>query len=125
MPKMVLNRDSALHVGVISLRFAQNVPMEVPDEMVPAALALGAMPVDDKQSKLVQEAIKPKEAKRVPEGDNRHKQIVAAMEEMRAINNAEEFSAGGIPLQTAVESRCGFTLNKNEREKAWKFVIGG
>jgi hypothetical protein len=125
MPKMVLNRDSALHVGVTSLQFEKDKVTEIPDFMVQAAMALGAVAADDKQAKLVQEALKPKEKKKVPEGDNRYKQIVAAMEEMKALNNSEEFSAGGIPLQTAVESRCGFTLNNGEREKAWKFIIGG
>lgn len=125
MPKMVLNRDSALHVGIGCMMFAKGVAIDVPDFMVPAAMALGAIATDEKQAKLVQEAIKPPARKKVPEGDNRFKQIVAIMEEIKAINNPEEFSAGGIPLQTAVESKCGFALNKNEREKAWHFIIGG
>lgn len=123
MPMMTLNRNHMLCVGVGTVTFVKGESTFVPDYMVPGAMAAGAIASNEKEVKAVEKAIEVAEQAPIPVGSVREQQIKAVLEEIRAVNNPEEFTATGLPNEGAVTARLGYAISKKERETAWKAII--
>ena len=124
MPMMTLNRDLAVYEGIWTVTFKKGEPTFVPDPVVRAALAAGAIASDAQEAKQVEQAVAVEDAKEVPSGDLRARQIRAALEDIRNGNNPEDFTATGIPSDAALTATLGYSISRKEREEAWKALIG-
>lgn len=123
MPMMTLNREANVFKGMCTVHFEKGVATFVPDDVVPAAMAAGAVPADAKEAKAVEKAIAVAEVTPPPVGSVKEQQIAAVMREIRDENNPEDFTATGMPNEGAVTKRLGYEISRKEREAGWKALI--
>ena len=93
--------------GIHSFAMAAGEPVELPDHMIPALVALGARPYEGKI---------PVPAAAVDA--NRVAQLVAASRKLLAENNPEHLTRDGTVKVASLEAAVGFTSTKAEREAA-------
>lgn len=117
-PKLTLNRDYVLtttkgHV----IAFKKDEPTFVPLAVYPEALAIGALPAEGADlSALEEPAIK----KAPADPAERNPLIAAAIEQLVAKNEREDFTAAGSPTVDAVSTVVGFKVGGREIAAMWQ-----
>lgn len=116
--KLVLNRDYTLTTLTgHSIFFKKNVPTHVPKPAWRDALAIGALPPDG-----VPEEPEPEKTFTPPPSDpgERAELILKAFDVIVAKNEREDFTAAGLPTNSAVSALTGFKVQSKEVAAVWQ-----
>ncbi len=113
--KFTLNRNHVL-VSLIgrSVEFVKDKPTHVPPELYAEVKAIGAQPEDD----LPEPADAPK-TKEPQDEATRKEEAFVAFEALALRGDRNDFTAGGVPHGTALESLLGWKLPAKERDAYW------
>jgi len=101
-----------------TIRFKKDDPVYVPPLAREAVVALGVMPIDGELPE-IEEHLKPAE----PIGPERKRLIEAAVKAMREKNDVNDFTAGGIPKESAMQRDLGFRVARREINEAHKTIV--
>lgn len=116
MPQLRLHRDYVLRTTKgRSIRFIKDRNVFVPPTLVPDAIAIGAVPVDEKVD-LIPDDTKPAEL--TPE--QRAIKISEAIPELVARNDRGDFTGSGMPDARKLSAMVGFNVATHERDKLWR-----
>lgn len=121
--KMIMNRNLTLTSTIgHTLVFEKDVPLNVPEAMVPAVLERGGLAADGEQAKVApsEDEIKIPE---IPRGNDREKQIMSTMVAMKERNARGDFTASGLPADKVLEKLVGFKVDSKERNALWQKVL--
>lgn len=114
----VLNRNKT-HISLTGkvIRFEKGVPTRVPADLVREVVAFGAERVDGSNGEAFEdeEALPPAE----PQGLERDELILAAIEELVAKNDSDDFGANNAPKPSALSKVTGLKVDNKERDRAW------
>lgn len=118
MPMMVMKRNFRLAtIKGHSVMFEKDVPVSVPPDIVADAVAVGAVPAEGDVD--VTPVPPPKPNTGPAEAALREQQIIAAMADLVATNDREDFAGSGIPKHAAVGLKVGYKVSKQEVDAAW------
>lgn len=95
------------HVAV----FEANTPRFIPDALVPAAMAAGCVPVDQKDVPFYEDTSR---AKVEFVGDVRKSMVYLAVKHVVAANNPKEFDGGGTPKTAVIAGLLGYEVSRKE-----------
>ncbi len=102
----------------LSVEFEKGVPTHVPPAMYQDVLAAGGIPEDE-----IPEDEMPKGKPTPAQLDEREQQMFAAFKKIVEANARDDFTAGGVPTQSALSRELGWTAQAKERDAAWiKFL---
>ncbi len=117
MAKFVLNRNLQVRsTSGYSVVFEKGVETNVPNVMIAEVIALGAERVDAGQSAHVKEENK----FTAPQGEDRVKDIRAAIEATVEQNTPADFTASGVPKLAVISKLVGYSVDKVELADAWQ-----
>lgn len=113
--KFVFARDRVVaSVTGRTVEFPKGVPTHCPPAMHAEVIAAGGVPEEELEDET------PKKVELSAE--DRTALIRAAIEDMVAANERDDFTAAGVPVTQVVSGRCGFTVTKAEIAAIWKQV---
>lgn len=118
MPEFVLHRDFTLATTKgHRIAFTKDVPVHVPDVVVPDVVAIGAVPANGKPVDVVKEEVRP-----VTQDDpgRRASDVQSAIEMLVESNNRSDFAASGAPTIAAIAKITGYEISRKERDEAWQ-----
>lgn len=117
MAKFVMNRNLQVRsTSGYSIVFEKGVETFVPPVMIAEVIALGAERVDDSQTAHIPEPNK----FTAPTGEDRDKDLSAAIEAIVEQNTPADFTASGIPKLAVVNKMLGYVVDKTELASAWQ-----
>lgn len=117
MPQFTLHRNHVLRTTKgHSIRFIKGEPVWVPPVVVPDAVAIGAIPVEEGVD-VIGEEEKPA-APLTPE--ERKQKIIEAVKVMVARKERSDFTASGVPNSKRLQSLVGFEVLNRERDEVWR-----
>ena len=113
MPDMISLRSFVLP-SLLGHRivFESNKPTNVPDDVVPEAMAAGCVPADESQRPFIDEVSR---AKVDFSGALRNSLLTLAIDELVKQNNSKTFDGAGLPKIDALKNILGFEVFKDER----------
>lgn len=118
MPLMKLRRAYRLATTKgHAVAFEKDKPVYVPPEIVAEAVAIGAEAVDGEVDVTPQDP--PPKNSGPADALEREKQLLDAMAMLVAENVRENFTAGGVPTQKAMERLLGFEVSRKEINDGW------
>ena len=100
------------------IQFMKDTPVYVPPLAREEVLAVGAIPVNG-EIPVMEEEEKPPE----PIGPARVRAIKDAITLIRARNNVDDFTAGGVPKEKAVQKEAGFKVSRKEINSAYSEIV--
>lgn len=112
MPNMVSLRSFLLPtLKGHMIRFEAGVPKDVPDVVVPEAMAAGCVPTNAADVPFYEDAAR---ATVEFQGDARRSTIFLAIKSIVEENDAANFDGGGNPKHEAITERLGYTVARDE-----------
>lgn len=120
MPMMKLRR--AFRLATIkghSVNFLKDTPVFVPDAIVADAVAIGAEVAEGEAKVDVTPADPPARNAGPADAALRESQMLDAMAVLVAENLRENFTAGGVPSQKAMERLLGYDVARKEINDTW------
>ena len=117
MPNMVLHRSYVMRTKKgRSIRFVKDTPVLVPKELVPDAVAIGAVPEKGDQPDVIGDP----DAPVVLSPGERDAKILDAIKVMIERNERGDFTGSGQPDARRMAPLTGFTVDSNERDRIWR-----
>lgn len=125
---LVLHRNYTLRTRAgISIAFVKGKPTHVPRKVLKDAMAIGAVPADPNEQVQMDEVARIDRSKSRDEAidpELREKRIIEMLTFMRERSLREYFTASGSPSIKHLSLLCGFEVDKTERDKHWRVVLG-
>lgn len=116
----VLNRDHVLASTFgHSISFLKGQPTHVPPALYSEAIGVGAIPEDELPQEGTQRTDEPQEP------HLREKAMFAVFERLVLANKSNDFTAGGMPRDKAMERELGWSVDGKETAEAWKKFKAG
>lgn len=117
MPLFTLHRNYILRtIKGHTIGFVKGKPTHVPPACIEDAVAIGAVPVDEKDGDVLGEEIK---AQPSMTPDERKTKVFEAFGIMKARRERSDFTASGIPDARRLPALTGFELTSKERDAYW------
>lgn len=118
--KFILNRDHVLASTLgHSIAFERGVPQHVPPSLYAEAVGIGAIPEDDLPQPEPTGIVEPQEP------HLREAALFAAFGKIVLAGKTNDFTAGGVPRDKAMERELGWPVDTKETAEAWKkFKVG-
>lgn len=119
----VANRDiTIVSTQGYSLSFKKGEPLHVPRAMHAEVMEKGVLPVDQADAEAVTAAQEPKVLIEPEDAEERKDKIREVVVAMAKRNSPKDFSAGGVPLATAVSLALGWKADPKEVRAVWAEV---
>ena len=116
MPEFVLNRNYVLPCLGHRIAFKKGQPTYVPPEVVSAAVAIGAVRADGKES----DVLGPEDEVPVAlSAEDREALVFAAFDDVIKKNDPGEFDAAGKPTVDTLRAKLDFKIDRKERDIFW------
>lgn len=113
--KFVLNKDYVLASTLgHTIGFEKGVPTHVPPPLYAEAVGIGATPEDELPEEKKVESTEPTEA------HLREAALLTAFLKLTEANKSNDFTAGGVPRDKAMERELGWSVDSKETAEAWK-----
>lgn len=118
MPNMISLRNFRLasttgHV----IQFEARVARDVPDVLVPEAMAAGCVPTDETDIPFHEDLSR---AKIEFQGDIRRSMLFLAVKLVAETNAAKDFDGGGVPKVKTISDRLGYEVSRKELIDIWQ-----
>lgn len=123
--EFISNRDIVVRSSKTghAIKFEKNIPQGAPKSMYDELVAIGILPVEESDVKIVQKQIEEKEKPVVlaPEdGAERAEKILEVIEAMFKRNDPADFTGGGEPAAKAIQAVLGWRVDQTEVRGIWK-----
>lgn len=123
--EFISNRDIVVRSAKTghAIRFEKSVPQSAPKSMYDELVAIGILPVDEKDVKVVQKQMEDSEKKPIlapDDGAERAEKILEVVEALFKQNNPSNFTAGGEPSAKAIQAILGWKVDQTEVRGIWK-----
>jgi len=118
--QMVMNRKFLLQGLGHAIRFEKNKPVGVPPRLVAEARKYGAIPAEGEDAPVEKTEspgfVLPKEE---PQGEDRERIILQAIDALVSKNDNKDFGANGAPHVDAIKDLVHFKIDATERNMFW------
>lgn len=117
--KMVLGRNFLLATTMgHMIKFRKDIAIDVPHDCVPAAVAVGAQPVDGSDPGVIKDT--PPNNEGPADAVLREKEAMTALEILVERNARSDFTAAGVPSTDAMKRVLGYEITAAERNLRWQ-----
>ena len=117
--QMVMNRNFLVQGLGHAIRFEKGKPVGVPPRLVAEARKYGAVPVEGENEVIEETASEFVSPREEPQGEDRERVLLQAIDSLVGKNNNKDFGANGAPHVEAIKDLVKFRIDATERNVFW------